>query len=126
MDVASGALTPLTADLPGRQKEPSVQPLADLSVRAPDTVPPVTVGTAAQIGLDVVNSGPAASPDTTLTFVPPPGVTVTGVDFPGGSCDAVSLQCDMGVVAPGTSVPVTVTLTGSIVGDQPVDWSVAA
>ncbi|WP_443072004.1 hypothetical protein [Streptomyces sp. NBC_01477] len=125
VDVATGALTPLAAELPGRQKEPTVQPSVDLSVSAPGTVPPVTVGTATTIAVDVVNKGPDASPGTTLTVVPPPGVTITGIAFPGGSCDAASLQCDVGVVPPGTTVPVTVTLTGRTAGDQPVQWSVA-
>ncbi len=125
VDVASGTLTPLTAELPGRQKEPAVQQSVDLAVRAPGTVAPVKVGTATPIRVDVVNNGPAASPGTRLTIVPPDGVTVTGITRPDGTCDAVSLQCDLGVVPPGTTVPVTVTLTGQVVGDRPVQWSVA-
>ncbi|WNI19652.1 hypothetical protein RLT57_11795 [Streptomyces sp. ITFR-21] len=124
VDIADGALTPLTAELPGRQKEPSVQATADLSVRAPGTVPPVAVGTAGRITVDIVNNGPDASPGTGLTVAPPPGVTVTGIGFPGGACDAASLQCDVGTVASGAGVPVTVTLTGLTTGDQSVDWSV--
>ncbi|MYQ68040.1 MULTISPECIES: DUF11 domain-containing protein [unclassified Streptomyces] len=124
LDVASGALTPLTATLPGRQKEPSVQQSVDLTVHAPATTPEVTVSTSTTIGVDLVNNGPAASPGTTLTVAPATGVRITALTWPGGTCDAASLQCDVGVVPPGASVTVDVTLTGLTAGDRPVDWTV--
>ncbi|KUN01246.1 hypothetical protein AQI95_32805 [Streptomyces yokosukanensis] len=124
LNVATGGDTPLTLELPGRQKEPGVQQSVDLAVHAPGTAPDVTVGHSTDVRVDVVNNGPAASPGTRLTIAPPAGVSVTGIRRPGGTCDAASLQCDIGVVPPGTTVPVTVTLTGLTVGDQPVDWSV--
>ncbi|MFJ9615559.1 hypothetical protein [Streptomyces noursei] len=125
LNVASGRMSSLTAELPGRQKEPGVQQSVDLAVHAPGTVPAITVGSSTDVRVDVVNNGPAASPGTRLTIAPPPGATVTRIRRPDGSCDAASLQCDLGVLPPGTTVPVTVTLTGRTVGDQPVDWSVA-
>ncbi|MFE9722770.1 hypothetical protein ACFYQ5_03985 [Streptomyces sp. NPDC005794] len=124
VDVDSGAMTPLTHTLPGRQKEPSVQQSVDLAVRAPDTSGEIAVGRTGTLQVDVVNHGPAASPGTRLTVAPPPGVGVTGLSAPGGDCDAAALTCDLGVVPPGDTVPVTVTLTGVTPGDQPVDWSV--
>ncbi|MEU6158702.1 hypothetical protein [Streptomyces sp. NPDC047130] len=124
LDLASGDLVSLTGSLPGRQKEPSVQQSVDLAVRAPDGVDAVTVGRTTTVRVDVVNNGPAASPGTRLTVAPPAGVAVTAVTWPGGDCDAASLQCDVGVVPPGTTVPVDVTLTGLVPGDAPVDWSV--
>ncbi|RPK38315.1 translocation protein TolB [Streptomyces sp. ADI92-24] len=124
LDVASGGRSPLTTGLPGRQKEPSVQQSVDLAVRAPGTVPEVTVGRARTVAVDVVNNGPAASPGTRLTIAPPPGVRITRLTWPGGTCDAASLQCDVGVVQPGATVPVSVALVGVIPGDAPVDWSV--
>ncbi|GAA3911291.1 hypothetical protein GCM10023084_74230 [Streptomyces lacrimifluminis] len=124
LDVDSGDLTPLTSTLPGRQKEPSVQQSVNLAVQAPGTTPEVTVGRSTTVRVDVVNNGPAASPGTTLTIAPPGGVQVTRVTWPGGTCDAASLQCVVGVVQPGTTVTVSVTLTGLTEGDQPVDWSV--
>lgn len=124
LDIASGDVTPLTAGLAGRQKEPSVRQSVDLAVEAPGTVPAVTVGESATVRVGVVNNGPAASPGTTLTVAPPPGVQITGITWSGGSCDAVSLQCDVGVLEPGTTVPVDVTLTGRTPGDAAVDWSV--
>ncbi|MFE5481660.1 hypothetical protein [Streptomyces sp. NPDC056527] len=124
LDVTSGELTGLTTDLPGRQKEPAVQQSVDLAVRAPDTMPPLTVGDSDTIVVDVVNNGPAASPGTRLTLAPPAGLTVTALDAPGADCDPAALTCALDVVPPGTTVPVTVTLTGVTPGDQPVDWSV--
>lgn len=124
LDVDSGALTPLTSTLAGRQKEPSVQQSVNLAVRAPGTTPEVTVGTSTTVRVGLVNNGPAASPGTTLTIAPPAGVQVTRVTWPGGTCDAASLQCAVGVVRPGTTVTVSVTLTGLTAGDRPVDWSV--
>ncbi|WP_251023216.1 hypothetical protein [Streptomyces sp. ISL-10] len=124
LDVDSGDLTPLTGTFPGRQKEPSVQQSVNLAVNAPGTTPEVTVGKSTTVRVDLVNNGPAASPGTTLTIAPPAGVQVTEVTHPGGTCDAATLQCDVGVVRPGTTVTVNVTLTGLTAGDQPVDWSV--
>ncbi|MER8044693.1 hypothetical protein [Streptomyces sp. NPDC094032] len=124
VDVATGALTPLTAGLPGRQKEPAVQQSVDLAVQAPGTVPPLTVGVPGIIRVEVVNRGPASSPGTRLTLAPPLGLTVTALTAPGASCDPAALTCALGVVPPGVTVPVDVTFTGSVPGDQPVDWSV--
>lgn len=124
LDVASGAVTPITADLPGRQKEPSVQQSVDLAVQAPGTVPQVVVGEPATIPVDVVNHGPAASPGTRLTVAPPAGVRVTGLTWPGGTCDPAALQCDLGVLPPGDTVTVSVTVIGDVPGDAPLGWSV--
>ncbi|NED85859.1 hypothetical protein G3I76_37960 [Streptomyces sp. SID11233] len=124
LSIATCALSPLTTGLPGRQKEPSVQQSVDLAVHAPGNVPAVAVGRSRTITVDVVNNGPAASPGTRLTIAPPPGARVTGLTWPGGTCDAASLQCDVGVVRPGATVPVRVTLVGVTPGDAPFDWSV--
>ncbi|MFF4445948.1 hypothetical protein [Streptomyces sp. NPDC001502] len=124
VDVASGAHNLLVTGLPGRQKEPSVQQSVDLAVQAPDKAAPLTVGGSATVRVDVVNHGPAASPGTRLTVAPPPGVSVTALTAPGATCDPATLTCALGVVPPGTTVPVTVTLTGVTPGDQPVNWSV--
>ncbi|MCX5055562.1 MULTISPECIES: hypothetical protein [unclassified Streptomyces] len=124
LDVDSGDLTPLTSGLAGRQKEPSVQQSVNLAVQAPGTTPDVTVGKSTTVQVGLVNNGPAASPGTTLTIAPPAGAQVTKVTWPGGTCDAASLQCNVGVVQPGTTVPVSVTLTGVTAGDQPVGWTV--
>ncbi|WP_406366843.1 hypothetical protein [Streptomyces sp. NBC_01546] len=124
VDVASGAHNLLVTGQPGRQKEPSVQQSVDLAVQAPDKAAPLTVGGSATVRVEVVNHGPAASPGTRLTVAPPAGVSVTALTAPGATCDTAALTCALGVVPPGTTVPVTVTLTGVTPGDQPVEWSV--
>ncbi|GAA2391086.1 hypothetical protein GCM10010420_13900 [Streptomyces glaucosporus] len=124
VDIATGRRTPLTAGLPGRQKEPAVQQFVDLALRAPGAVPEVAVGRSVTVRVEVVNNGPAASPGTRLTVAAPPGVRITRMARPGGTCDAASLQCGLGVVPPGATVPVDVTLTGAVPGEAPVDWSV--
>ncbi|MEV6308225.1 hypothetical protein AB0M10_06420 [Streptomyces sp. NPDC051840] len=124
LTVGTGEITPVTTGLPGRQKEPSVRQSVDLAVGVPGTTPEVPVGTDTTVRVDLVNHGPSASPGTTLTVSPPPGLQVTGLTWPGGTCAAASLQCDVGVVPPGRTVPVDVTLTGITPGDAPVDWSV--
>jgi hypothetical protein len=82
------------------------------------------VGAPATVRVGVVNHGPAASPGTRLTVAPPAGVRVTAVTWPGGSCGAAALQCDVGVVPAGGTVTVSVTLVGDVPGDQAVGWSV--
>ena len=124
VDATTGERTPLTGHLPGRQKEPTVQRTADLTVRAPDTVSPVTVGDTTEVRVDVVNNGPAASPDTRLTVAPPTGLTVTALQAPDADCDTETLTCDLGTVPAGAPRPVTATLTGVTAGEHPVDWSV--
>ncbi|MFD0020581.1 hypothetical protein [Streptomyces sp. NPDC058382] len=124
LDIATCALSPLTTGLPGRQKEPSVQQSVDLAVHAPANVPAVAVGRSTTVRVDVVNNGPAASPGTRLTIAPPPGARITRLTPPDGTCDADSLQCDVGVVPPGATVPVDVTVVGVTPGDAPFDWSV--
>ncbi|MFJ3902929.1 hypothetical protein [Streptomyces sp. NPDC090025] len=124
VDLANGATSDLTVHLPGRHKEPTLQQSVDLAVEAPATVPQFTVGTPGTVRVDVVNRGPAASPGTRLTVAPPAGLTVTGISAPGATCDPATLTCVLGVVPPGARVPVDVTLTGLVPGDQPVDWTV--
>ncbi|MER0240639.1 hypothetical protein AAHZ94_01075 [Streptomyces sp. HSW2009] len=124
LNVATGAVTSLTDDLPGRQKEPSVQQSVDLAVRAPDTADEITVGRTGTVGVEVVNHGPAASPGTRLTLAPPAGVRVTGLSAPGRTCQAAALTCEVGVVPAGGTVPVTVTLTGVTPGRHLIEWSV--
>ncbi|MEU2230930.1 hypothetical protein [Streptomyces vietnamensis] len=124
VDVATGELLPITRDLPGRHKEPAVQQSVDLAVEAPATTTPVTAGETGTVQVNVVNRGPAASPGTRLTVAPPTGLTVTALTAPGATCEPAALTCALGIVPPGTTVPVTVTLTGLVPGDQPVDWTV--
>ncbi|MFI1587473.1 hypothetical protein ACH4WW_06000 [Streptomyces halstedii] len=125
LDLDSGVLTPLTDRLPGRQKEPAYQQSVDLSVSAPPVGPRVEAGSSVSLTVTVTNRGPAPSPRTTFTADAPPGVRVDSLTTPSGPCPAGSPQCDLGLLAPGASVPVTVELTGVTTGDQRIGWSVA-
>ncbi|MFF3978320.1 hypothetical protein [Streptomyces sp. NPDC001828] len=124
LDLTTGNVGWITRTLPGRQKEPSVQQSVDLVVRAPAKLPPLTAGSSTSITVTVLNNGPAASPGTVFTAAPPAGLRLDGLTSPGGTCPAGSLQCDLGVIAPGASVPVTVRVTGVSTGDQHIGWSV--
>ncbi len=123
-DIATGELTPIDGRLPGRQKEPAVQASVDLALSAPAAVPTVHTGSSTTIGVTVTNHGPAPSPDTTFTVSAPAGARLTALRTPTGTCHAASLQCGLGTLAPGASVRLTATVTGTVVGRQPFGWSV--
>ncbi|MDI5970962.1 hypothetical protein POF50_016700 [Streptomyces sp. SL13] len=123
-DVARATLTPLDSGLPGRQKEPDVQPSTDLSLSAPPTTPPVRPGSRTTVVVTVTNHGPLPSPNTVLTVSVPTGVRLSGLTTATGTCDAASLQCRLGLLPPGRSVPVTATVTGTTIGDHQLVWTV--
>ncbi|MDT0426744.1 hypothetical protein [Streptomyces salyersiae] len=125
LDIASGELTPLTSGLPGRQKEPAYQQSVDLAVTAPPTGPRVEEGASTSLTVTVTNHGPSPSPRTTFTADAPPGVRIDTLTTPSGPCPVGSPQCDLGVLAPGASVPVTVEVTGVTTGEHRIGWSVA-
>ncbi|NEC69501.1 DUF11 domain-containing protein, partial [Streptomyces sp. SID9727] len=125
LDLATGALTPLTAKLPGRQKEPAFQQKVDLAVTAPPTSPTVETGSSVSVTVTVTNNGPAPSPGTTLVADLPPGVRLEGMSTPTGACDEDGApSCALGLLAPGAEVPVTVRLVGVTNGPWQLGWSV--
>src|SRR5262249_47065044 len=106
LDLATGGLTQIDWDLPGRQKEPTVQQAVDLAVQAPPEVPAVVVGTPTTVQVTVTNHGPALSPGSVLTVAVPPGVQLADLRPSSGTCVATELRCDFDVLAPGVSVTV--------------------
>ncbi|TRV77837.1 DUF11 domain-containing protein [Streptomyces sp. 130] len=124
LDLATGTLTPLTSKLPGRQKEPAFQQQVDLAVTAPPTAPTVETGSPVSVTVTVTNNGPAPSPGTTLVADLPPGVRLDGMTTPEGPCATTSPACDLGVLAPGAKVAVTVRLIGVTDGPWQLGWSV--
>lgn len=124
LDIASGQLTPITSALPGRQKEPSWQQTVDLAVTAPPSTPTVPVNGTATIAATVTNHGPAPALGTTLTLTVPPGLRLDELQPDVGTCDPTVPRCDLGVLAPGQSVGVTATVTGTAAGAQRLTWSV--
>lgn len=124
LDLATGTLTPLTSELPGRQKEPAFQQKVDLTVTAPPTAPTVDTGSSVSVTVTVTNHGPAPSPGTTLVADLPPGVRLDGMTTPTGTCAADSPACGLGLLAPGAEVQVTVRLIGVTNGPWQLGWSV--
>ncbi|MFJ2090127.1 hypothetical protein ACIOEW_12765 [Streptomyces sp. NPDC087901] len=124
LDLATGTLTPLTAKLPGRQKEPAVQQQVDLALTAPPVGPSVEAGSSDTVTVTVTNRGPAPSPGTTFVADVPPGVRLEELTTDSGSCGAGSPSCNLGVLAPGAEVKVTARLTGITTGPWQIGWSV--
>ncbi|MCX4447579.1 MULTISPECIES: hypothetical protein [unclassified Streptomyces] len=124
LDLATGTLTPLTSELPGRQKEPAFQQQVDLTVTAPPTAPTVETGSSVDVTVTVTNHGPALSPGTTFTADLPPGVRLEELTSTAGPCTPGSPSCGLGVLKPGAEVQVTVRLTGVSNGPWQLGWSV--
>ncbi|MFG3134634.1 hypothetical protein ACGFZA_00260 [Streptomyces sp. NPDC048211] len=124
LDLATGTLTPLTAELPGRQKEPAFQQQVDLATTAPPVGPSVEAGDSVTTTVTVTNHGPAPSPGTTFVADVPPGVRLEELSTDSGSCGAGSPSCDLGVLAPGATVKITARLTGVTTGPWQIGWSV--
>lgn len=124
LDLATGTVTPLTARLRGRQKEPAYQQQVDLAVTAPPTTPPVDTGSSVTVTVTVTNRGPAPSPGTTFVADVPQGVRLEELTSTAGTCAAGSPSCDLGVLKPGAEVQVTARLTGVTTGPWQLGWSV--
>ncbi|HEX6342310.1 hypothetical protein [Umezawaea sp.] len=124
LDPGTGALNRIATHLPGRQKEPTWQQSVDLSVDAPPAAS-VDAGRTASIPVTVLNRGPAASPGTVLTVAVPTGLRLVGLRASGGTCAVEESRCDLGVVAPGTSVEVVADVVGVVPGTHRLDSSVA-
>jgi uncharacterized repeat protein (TIGR01451 family) len=126
LDIASRQLTPITSALPGRQKEPSWQQTVDLAVTAPPSTPTVPTNGTETVTVTVTNHGPAPALGATLTLTVPPGLRLDGLRPDLGTCDPTVPRCDFGVLAPGQSVGVTATVTGTAPGAQRLTWSVTS
>lgn len=124
LDLATGTLTPLTAKLPGRQKEPAFQWKVDLAVTAPPTVPAVENGSSTSVTVTVTNRGPAPSPGTTFVADVPPGVRLEELTSTAGTCEPGAPSCDLGLLKPGAQVTITARLTGVTDGPWQLGWSV--
>ncbi|RLK61975.1 DUF11 domain-containing protein [Actinokineospora cianjurensis] len=124
LDLDTGELARLDWDLPGRQKEPTWQQPVDLAVLAPPRLV-ATVGDPVEVPVDVVNHGPAPTPDAVVTASVPTGLRLDDLRTPRGSCDVVERRCVLGGLAPGTTVRITAVFTAVVAGRWQVQWSVA-
>ena len=105
-------MTATTADpVPGNDSATATTttaaPSADLAVTktGPTTVTP---GVAYPYTVTVTDHGPSTATAVTLTDTLPPGVTLSAAS--GATCAGSPVVCDVGTVAPGGSVTVTLTV----------------
>ncbi|QUQ63766.1 hypothetical protein [Kutzneria sp. CA-103260] len=122
-DPATGVLTSLTQAMPGRQKEPTWQANAHVTLTAQPNTPPLPVGSETSVTATVTNQGPAPS-GATVTVAVPAGLKLDKLTPAQGSCDVAGLVCDLGVIPSGDSVTITGTVTGLVPGNQAISWAV--
>ena len=86
---------------------------ADVSIIKTLVTDPLVPGTSAQYELVVGNAGPSDAQAVTVTDSVPGGLTIGGVVATVGSCshDGTNLTCDLGAVAAGSGVTITVDVT---------------
>lgn len=124
LDPVTGVLDRITTGLPGRQKEPTWQPSADLTVSAPPVTPDVTTGTTVTVPVEVGNRGPGTT-DGSLTVLVPDGLRLDALRPARGTCLVAELRCDLGSLTPVDTVLVEADLVGLVPGRPRVTWSVA-
>ncbi|ROT29445.1 DUF11 domain-containing protein [Micromonospora sp. HM5-17] len=124
LDLADGRIRPLTAHLPGRQKEPSWQRHTDIATAVSAPAPATTVGGRTSLRLAVTDQGPTAADDVQGRLDVPPGLSVTGLDTPVGGCDLTTLRCALGRLEVGRTVEIQVDLVGTAPGTVSLTWSV--
>jgi uncharacterized repeat protein (TIGR01451 family) len=87
------------------------QPVADLSVTKTDSPDPVPAGTDLTYTITVTNNGPAGADSAVLTDTVPDGTTLVSVVPGAGSCTGTpTITCDLGPLAVGMSVVVTLVV----------------
>jgi uncharacterized repeat protein (TIGR01451 family) len=103
---------------------------ADLSITVTDTPDPLVAGSELTYTLTVTNSGPAVATGVKVTDTLPPDVTLVSVTASQGSCSGTgTMVCEIGTLASGSSVTVTLTVkptqaggisnTATVSGNEP-------
>jgi uncharacterized repeat protein (TIGR01451 family) len=92
---------------------PAVTPnSADLSLTGGDSPDPAFPGETLTYSLTVTNQGPNPATGVVLTDSLPAGLTLTAATPGQGTCNSVNpVSCNLGTLASGQSVPVTITAT---------------
>ncbi|MGC5053221.1 hypothetical protein ACLQ2S_17405 [Micromonospora sp. DT48] len=124
--LADDTVRPLTAHLPGRQKEPTWQRRFDVAAAVSVPAPETTVGGRTSLRLAVTDQGPAPADDVQGILRVPEGLSVTGIDTPVGDCSLDTLRCALGRLEVGRTVEIAVELVGTAPGSFELDWSVEA
>ena len=86
---------------------------ADLSITKSDSSDPAVVGQNLTYDVRVTNNGPSDATDVTLTDTLPGSVTFVSADPEQGSCSEATgtVTCDLGSLANGVEVQVTIEVT---------------
>jgi uncharacterized repeat protein (TIGR01451 family) len=88
---------------------------ADVSLTKSAPPGPVTVGTNVTYTIKVKNNGPDTATDVELTDVLPGTVNLVSVTTSAGSCGGTStIVCDLGTLANGAEVTVTIVVTTTV------------
>jgi uncharacterized repeat protein (TIGR01451 family) len=94
-----------------------VNPCVDLILTKIDSPDPAVVGSQITYTLTVTNNGPDAATDVELTDVLPAAVGLVSAISTAGSCaGAATIVCDLGDMAAGASVTVTIVVSTSVAG----------
>ena len=93
----------------------SVNPSADLSVTKADSPDPVLVGNQLTYTVTITNNGPSDAIDVVVTDTPPRQAVLGSATASLGTCLETSevVICDIGTLANGDSVTLTLTVTPS-------------
>ncbi len=130
IDNTAGATSPTPDPNPDNNTSTTVTDVtavADVSIVKTLTTSTMVPGTPAQYQLVVTNDGPSDAGDVELIDSLPAGLTVTGITTTAGTCghDGFSLDCDLGTVAPGAVVTITVdVLVAADVVDDVINTAV--
>jgi uncharacterized delta-60 repeat protein/uncharacterized repeat protein (TIGR01451 family) len=90
---------------------------ADLSLTKADSPDSVGVGETVTYTLTVLNAGPAAAADATVTDPLPAGVTLLSATASQGSCSGTgTVICNLGPVASGAGATVTIAVRATAAG----------
>ncbi len=93
---------------------------AALSVVATDAPDPVSVGKALVYAVVVHNAGPTSADNVVVTDTLPTGVTFGSAVTTQGTCTTPTVTCNIGTLANGGTVTVTITATPSMSITSPV------
>jgi uncharacterized repeat protein (TIGR01451 family) len=97
--------------------ETVVETSADLTISKVDDPDPVVAGAPLTYTITVENEGPSDAESVVVTDEPPAEVTVTTAQTDRGDPCDLTVSCDLGVVAAGETV--TITVVGTVAAEAP-------
>ncbi|HXI53582.1 MAG TPA: immunoglobulin domain-containing protein, partial [Candidatus Saccharimonadales bacterium] len=96
----------------------TVEAVAELAIHRLSALDPVAVDSNEVYSITLTNAGPAAATGVGLSDVLPPGITFISADTTQGACSQSSglVSCSIGLLNPGGSATVTVTIKSGTAG----------